>query len=144
MKPWRITFNVSGQFLVYPPTSEPAVAASITFTTEKEAHMDEITVKADETTLKADVTFTDSKGNVTLPDGVPTWEVADPAVLTVTPAADGMTATFAVLAPGVSAVTVKGVETHGGVGEPTEITGTGTVTVEAGEAVTAAISFSVG
>jgi len=140
-RPWRITFKIAGEIEVYPPDTAPTTG-HITFRTQKGQHMGEITVVADETTLTATVTFTDAEGNATTPDQTPTWEVADAAVLTVTPAADGMSATFEVGAPGVSSVSVTTTETHGGEGEPTEVLLTGLVTVVAGDTVTGSIEFA--
>ncbi len=45
------------------------------------------------------VTITDARGNPAKVDGVPVWESSDPTVLTVTAAADGMSATIAAVGP---------------------------------------------
>ena len=105
--------------------------------------MGEITVNAEESGLSATVQFTDAKGNVTPPDEVPTWTVSDDTILSVTPADDGLSATFGVLGPtGVVAVSVETVETHDGVGDPTDILLTGAVTVIAGDTVAGSIVFT--
>jgi hypothetical protein len=145
MNPWRIKFSISGEMEIYPPEpSGETPTGVITFTTEKGSSMGEITVDASETTLKATVQFKDAEGNVTVPDTEPVWSVADPIVLTCTPAQDGMSATFGVGAPGVSSVTVTTTETHGGVGEPTDVILTGLVTVVAGDTVSGSIDFTTG
>lgn len=142
-KPWRITFKIAGEINVYPPETGAATSGGvITFTTEKETHMGEIVVNADETTLSAVITLTDAEGNPTTPDDVPTWEVGDDTVLTVTPAEDGMSATFEVGAPGVSSVTVTTNETHGGEGDPTPVVLSGLVTAVAGDTVAGSVDFS--
>lgn len=48
----------------------------------------------------------DAKGHPAALDGVPVWSVADPAVATVTPAADGLSAIVAGVAPGSTQVNV--------------------------------------
>jgi len=143
MKPWRITFKIAGEINVYPPSSEAVTGGVITFTTEKGSHMGEITVEASETKLTAKATFLDVEGNPAAPDEVPTWEVSDDTVLTCTPAADGMSATFEVGGTGTSSVTVTTQETHGGEGEPTPVIMTGLVTVVAGDVVTGSVDFSL-
>jgi hypothetical protein len=143
VNPWRVRFTISGEIEIYPPEPGAAPTGVITFTTEKGTAMGEITVDAGETTLAATVSFFDAEGNPTVPDTEPVWAVADPSVLTVTPAPDGMSATFAVGAPGVSSVTVSTTETHGGVGTPTDLILTGLVTVTAGDTVAGSIDFTV-
>jgi hypothetical protein len=143
--PWRVTFtiNVSGQIEIHPPSpGGDTIRGVITFTTEREAHMGEITVDASEAHLSATVTFQDAEGNPTTPDETPVWEVGDESVLACTPTDDGMGATFVVGAPGVSSVSVSTVETHGGEGDPTPILLTGLVTVTAGDTVTGSVDFT--
>lgn len=54
------------------------------------------------------VAFKDKRGNVTKADGIPAWTVSDPALLAVTPAADGLTAAVAAVGPvGAGSVTAK-------------------------------------
>ena len=144
-RPWRIKFAITGEIEIYPPqTDVTAPGGVITFTTERGSAMGEITVDATETTLKATVQFTDAEGNPTTPDSEPLWEVGDESVLTVTPAPDGLSATFEVGAPGVSSVSVTTTETGDGSGEPVDILLTGLVTVVAGDTVTGSIDFQVG
>lgn len=57
-------------------------------------------------TASANVAFTDAQGRPALVDGVPAWASSDETVLLVTPAADGMSATVATVAPGTARVTV--------------------------------------
>lgn len=142
MKPWRITYK--GEILVYPPGPDDDITGgAITFTTQEGSQMGEITVKAEETALTATVQFTDAKGNVTPPDVTPTWTVGDETILSVTPADDGLSATFGVVGgTGACAVTVETQETHDGVGDPTDIILTGLVTVIAGDTVAGSITFT--
>src|SRR6185437_6600421 len=59
------------------------------------------------------VTFADAKGAaVTLPSP-PVWSASDPAVITVTASADGLTATVASVAPGTAQVNVVGTNADG-------------------------------
>jgi hypothetical protein len=145
-RPWRIKFAISGEIEIYPPTTDVAAPGGvITFTTEKGSSiMGEITVDATEATLRATVSFTDAEGNPTVPDTEPVWAVADESVLTCTPAADGLSATFVVGNPGVSSVTVSTTETHGGEGTPTDVILTGLVTVVSGDTVAGSVDFAVG
>jgi hypothetical protein len=142
VNPWRIKFKISGEIEICPPEPGLTPGGVITFTTDKETSMGEITVQADCTTLAATVSFTDAEGNPTNPDTEPVWSVADDTVLTCTPAQDGMSATFTVGAPGVCSVTVETEETHGGVGTPTPLILTGLVTVIAGDTVAGSIDFT--
>jgi hypothetical protein len=141
----RITFNVNitGEIRYHPDTPKTGHGV-IVFATRKDLTVGEITVRADEMTLKATVMLTDSEGNPTTADDVPVWEVGDPSVLTVTPAEDGLSATFTVGAPGVSSVTVTTTETHEGEGEPTPIVLSGLVTAVAGDTVTGSVDFTTG
>lgn len=143
---WRkTTFTMLGDVKIIEVSSAKDVAGgSITFITRKGSTMGEITVRDDETTLSATATFTDAEGSPAVPDETPTWEVSDPAVLTCTPADDGLSATFDVGAPGVCSVSVKTTETHDGEGEPTDILLTGLVTVVAGDVVTGSVDFTTG
>lgn len=50
----------------------------------------------------------DAKGNPAPVDGAPTWSVADPTILSVTPAADGLTAVIVAIGPlGTTQVNVQ-------------------------------------
>jgi len=144
MSSWKINFQVQGSITIEPLISPDTTQGVIVFNTEGKSQMGEITVPDTETTLRASVTFRDAEGHETLPDQVPTWEISDPEVLTCNPADDGLSATFVVGAPGVSNVVVRTMETHEGVGTPTEIMLTGLVTVIAGDVVTGSVDFATG
>lgn len=81
----------------------------------------------------------DAHGNPALVDGTPTWSVADPNILTITPAADGLSAEIVAAGPiGATQVSVQADADLGG-GVKT-IAGTLDVQVAAGEAVGLSIS----
>lgn len=83
----------------------------------------------------------DKKGNPAPIDGVPEWFSSNTDVLTITPAADGLSATAsAVGALGDATVNVNA-DADMGAGT-TAITGTIDITVEAGAATTVAITPS--
>lgn len=92
----------------------------------------EIKVNVGETTLKAVVRF------ATPPDSVPTWEVGNSSVLAVYPSADGLSATFDVLAPGASSVVVHAAK------DTDEILLSGLVTAFAGGTYVGSVEFSTG
>lgn len=79
------------------------------------------------------VNFTDKKGNVAQPDGVPEWFTDNTDVLALTPAADGLSCTARAVGPlGTATVTMKA---DGKVGpEVKEIVGTLEIEVGAGDA----------
>lgn len=80
----------------------------------------------------------DAKGKPALLDGVPTWASSDETVITVTAAADGLSATAAAVAPGSARITVSG---DGDLGSGvTPITGTLDVSVTGGGAVSITIN----
>ena len=51
--------------------------------------------------------ITDSQGRPASVDGVPVWASSDATVLTVSPAADGMSAVVDTVAPGTARITVS-------------------------------------
>ena len=51
--------------------------------------------------------ITDSRGRPAAVDGVPVWASSDETVISVTPAADGMSAVVDTVAPGTARVTVS-------------------------------------
>lgn len=72
--------------------------------------------------------ITDVKGRAARVDGVPVWASSDETVLTVTPAADGMSAAVDTVAVGVARITVtadadlgEGVTTITGVSEDVNV-----------------------
>jgi hypothetical protein len=71
----------------------------------------------------------DAKGRPAVVDGVPAWASSDETVLTVTPAADGMSAVVDTVAPGVARITVtadadlgSGVQAITGVSDDVNVT----------------------
>ena len=81
----------------------------------------------------------DSKGNKAPVDGVPQWSSSDPAVATVVPSADGLSAD--VLAAGVGTAQIQVVaDADLDVGETRELTGTLDIEVKPAEAVTLGIT----
>ena len=89
----------------------------------------------------ATVVFEDAGGNVVPIVGIPVWVSSDTtgAVVTVTPAADGMTAVFVGIAPGSASVSVTG-EGDAVAGKDT-VSVSFTVTVTADEASQAFVTF---
>lgn len=102
--------------------------------------MSDITVSDVETGLTAGpLTFADAEGNPTAPDDIPVWSSSDESVATVTPAEDGLTASFVIGGPGASLITVKSMNTNGD-----ELTVAGTITVLPGDAASIGdITFNV-
>lgn len=73
--------------------------------------------------------ITDSRGNPASVDGAPVWASSDETVLTVTPAADGMSAVVDSVAPGTARISVTadadmgaGTKTITGVSEDVNVT----------------------
>lgn len=84
------------------------------------------------------ITPVDSKGNPAEVDGAPEWSVADPALLTIDVAPDGMSATIAAVGPlGSTQVNVTADADLGAGTEP--VSGVLDVTVQAGKAVSLGI-----
>ncbi len=81
----------------------------------------------------------DSKGNPAPVDGVPQWATSDPAVVTVTPSADGLSADVVAVGLGTAQVSVVA-DADLDAGETRELTGTLDVQVKAAEAVTLGIT----
>jgi len=83
--------------------------------------------------------FLDKKGNPATVDGLPVWSVSDATILSVQPAADGLSATIVANGPlGLSQVSISGDADLGEGMKP--VVGTLDVTVVAGEAVSATIN----
>ena len=103
--------------------------------------MGSITVKDTDPDFSATVSFVDAKGDATTPDPgmVPAWSVDNTDAVSVTAAADGMSATLTPGNPGAAVVTVTLQDADG-----TTVTSTGTVTVQSGEAVTGDVEFTAG
>lgn len=56
-------------------------------------------ILTDEQQVSATVAFTDAAGNPTSDDGTPVWAASDATILTVTAAADGLSATIVAAGP---------------------------------------------
>lgn len=81
------------------------------------------------------VTAADAKGNPTALPGVPTWNVSDPSILTITPSADGSSADVAAVGPeGSAQVNVSVADPANPSGAP--LTGQDVVTVVGSAAAT--------
>ena len=104
--------------------------------------MAEITLNDDHADLTATVTFLDSEGHETTPDSTPTWTSSDETVATVTVADDGLSATIAIGAPGVTLIEAREDETDEATGDTFPIIAQGTITVQPGEAVIGSIEFT--
>jgi hypothetical protein len=82
------------------------------------------------------VQFLDKKGKATKPDDVPVWASSDPTKVSVTPAADGLSADIVALDTGDAVqVSVTSTDKDG-----TQVVGVLTVNVVGGEAVSAGIT----
>jgi len=114
----------------------PKPATRIVFTVhlngETRAGVDSMTIK-DNQEFDVTLSFTDAGGNPASVDGVPQWSVDNTTALTVTPAADGMSAVVSANGPvGTGQVTVTA-DADLGTGTTT-ITGVLAVEVLAGDA----------
>lgn len=87
------------------------------------------------------LTITNRKGKPAPVDGVPQWSVSDPAILTVEPSADGMTAVVKPVGPLGTAQVVVTADSAFGESVST-ITGTNDVTVVAGPAVAISVDLA--
>lgn len=58
-----------------------------------------LVISADGTPKGVAVVYKDKHGNITVPPSPPVWSVSDPALLSVTPAADGMSASIVAVGP---------------------------------------------
>lgn len=94
----------------------------------------------DKQTITATLALADAAGFAAgLPAGVvPTWSLKTDGVASLTPSADGLSATFAGLAPGSTEVDVV-INDPAGVAAP--LTGNGTIQVVAGDAISVSINF---
>jgi hypothetical protein len=116
---------------------EPLPCVGFRFTVELEGQIFEGATSIDMTnSQKATATITpvDAKGNPAAVDGVPEWASSDETILTVTPAADGLSAVVAAVGPlGSAKVSVSGDADLGPDKKP--IFGTLDVSVTQGQAV---------
>ena len=81
--------------------------------------------------VSASVVFNDAAGKSVPAPSMPTWAIDNPAVVTIVPAADGMSCEITSVAPGVANMTV----TDGA------FTDTGVITVTAAPAAAMVLSF---
>jgi hypothetical protein len=93
----------------------------------------------DDTSVSASLVFKDKKGNVTAPAAPPAWSLSADGIVTMTVAADGMSASFAPAAPGDVAVNVvaEGDATPG----VDTLHASGDISVLAAEAASVDLSF---
>lgn len=105
------------------------------------ALMGSLTMKDNDPAATAAVTFQDADGNPTAPDDIPAWSADDGGtIVTLTPAADGLSASVApVGALGTANISMTSTDTNG-----TVVSATGDVTVVSSEAATADIEFTPG
>ncbi len=76
------------------------VTGPASFTPLKEPTMADILfVLTDVQKVAASLSFKDAAGNAAEVSGTPTWTTSDPSILTVTPAADGLSAEIAAVGP---------------------------------------------
>lgn len=87
------------------------------------------TINTDQKFPSVALTITNAKGDPVPVDGVPVWASSDSTVLSVSPAADGMSADVETVAPGTARITVSadadtgtGVSTITGVSEDIIVT----------------------
>lgn len=90
--------------------------------------------------VTASVSFTDAAGNTARVDGIPAWEISDPAIATMTVSADGTSAQFAFAAVGKATVTVRA-DADLGAGVR-ELILQGDLEFVAGEAVAGTVTFT--
>lgn len=120
----------------------PAAIGVLLFTSKGPPRMAEITLNDDHADINATVTFLDSEGHETTPDQTPTWTSSDETVATVTVSDDGLSATIAIGAPGVTLIEARETETDETTGGTFDIIAQGTITVQPGEAVIGSIEFT--
>lgn len=119
----------------------PGPAVKITFTAELDGiiqtGVERMTLRDDQQ-VGLTIAITDKKGNPAQVDGAPTWASSDETVVTVTAAADGMSANVVAVAPGSARVVVTA-DADLGAGV-TPLTGTLDFSVTAGGATAIAIT----
>jgi hypothetical protein len=103
-------------------------------------HMADLSVRDSDPAATATVALTDASGAATTPDATPTWaEDSNGTVVTLAPAADGLSATISFVAPGTANLTFSVTDNDG-----TSVIATGSVEVTPGEAKTAEMTFTAG
>lgn len=122
----------------HPPAPLPGPAVRVVFTGPDDEELTMLTIKATDAPRTLRLAFKDAEGNPATIDGVPVWNPIDPALGTLTPAADGLTAEFNPGSPSSGQISVT---CDADLGEGVkEITGLLDVVVLPGEAVTVEIS----
>ena len=119
----------------------PGPAVQIIFTANLEGSVQTGVTKMDirdDQQVALTIAIVDKKGKPAQVDGIPVWASSDETVITVTPAADGMSANVIAVAPGAGRVVVTA-DADLGAGT-TDLTGTLDFNVLAGGAVTISIS----
>ena len=102
--------------------------------------MADLSVRDSDPSATAAVALTDASGAATTPDQTPTWaEDSNGTVITLAPAADGLSATLSWVAPGTANLTFSVTDNDG-----TSVIATGSVEVTPGEAKTAEMTFTAG
>lgn len=102
--------------------------------------MSDFTLKDSDAPFTVSVSFKDALGaSVAVVGETCTWVSSDPAVLVVTPAADGLSASGAPVGPGTATVALTVALADGSV-----LDASGTVTVEAGAPTQASLAFVAG
>jgi len=94
----------------------------------------------DDKSVTASLAYVDAKGNPALVEGAPVWTTDRPDIVTVTPAADGMSAVIAPVGPLGSAQISVDADADLGAGV-TNLTTLGQVDVIAGTAVAGSMNF---
>jgi hypothetical protein len=119
------------------PFAPSIVSGTVTF---QGGSMSDITVPDSTTTLTATVAYQDSAGDPTSPQSVPAWSSSDDSIASVDASADPTGLTAAVTVHGaLGSATISAAETNT---DGTVVTGSGTITVEAGAPATGDVSFA--
>jgi len=136
----RVTINIFGDCHHKP---DPATGLQLWYRAAKDQT---IRLKGENMVLISDlqkfgvsITPVDAKGNKATVDGVPAWNSSDPALLTVTPSADGLSATVTAVGPTGTAQVSVTADADLGPGVAT-ISGTLDVQIEASAAVSLTIA----
>jgi hypothetical protein len=102
--------------------------------------MADLTVRDSDPAATASVALKDASGAVTTPDATPTWaEDSNGTIVTVAPAADGLSATISFVSVGTANITFSVTDNDG-----TSVVATGSVEVQPGEAKQAEMTFTAG
>ncbi len=96
-------------------------------------------IDLDQTSISSVLVLKDKAGADVTPDAPPVWTLGDPTIASITVAADGLSASFAPLAVGVTTVNVS-LDAEIGTGER-EMLLSGELEVTAGDIVTGEVTF---